>query len=139
MSDHVHGPECAHNQTQGTPVKLGAVGGKEPCPCGSGKRYKHCCYRPASARENRAEMIDVARVESPPAVEASSEEIAAAPGRPSAGTGSKSDDPGPKVNAPDPRGRVTPKGPVIARSAAIPPRKPPQGANKALSRRSGHR
>ena len=28
----------------GTIVKGKKVGRNEPCPCGSGKKYKHCCY-----------------------------------------------------------------------------------------------
>ncbi len=28
------------------PVKVGKkVGRNDPCPCGSGKKYKHCCGR----------------------------------------------------------------------------------------------
>ena len=29
----------------GTVVKEKKVGRNEPCPCGSGKKYKHCCGR----------------------------------------------------------------------------------------------
>ncbi len=27
--------------------RLGRVGRNEPCPCGSGKKFKHCCLRKA--------------------------------------------------------------------------------------------
>ena len=29
----------------GTVVKVPKIGRNEPCPCGSGKKYKHCCGR----------------------------------------------------------------------------------------------
>mgnify|MGYP000010509993 CR=1 FL=1 len=31
---------------------MGAVGRNDPCPCGSGKKYKQCCLR----KEREAEM-----------------------------------------------------------------------------------
>ncbi|MBQ1236828.1 MAG: SEC-C domain-containing protein, partial [Oscillospiraceae bacterium] len=27
------------------PVRVKKVGRNDPCPCGSGKKYKHCCGR----------------------------------------------------------------------------------------------
>ncbi|NUQ01453.1 MAG: SEC-C domain-containing protein, partial [Armatimonadetes bacterium] len=27
-----------------------APGRNDPCPCGSGRKYKHCCGRPAAGR-----------------------------------------------------------------------------------------
>ena len=33
------------NSSRGPIVKTGVVGRNEPCPCGSGKKYKHCCGR----------------------------------------------------------------------------------------------
>ena len=46
---HVHGPHCNHDHhhhfapvTQ--VVRAGPkIGRNEPCPCGSGKKYKKCC------------------------------------------------------------------------------------------------
>ena len=32
------------SKAAGTIVKGRKVGRNEPCPCGSGKKYKHCCY-----------------------------------------------------------------------------------------------
>jgi preprotein translocase subunit SecA len=29
------------------PVKVKKIGRNDPCPCGSGKKYKHCCGRDA--------------------------------------------------------------------------------------------
>ncbi|MDW5376487.1 SEC-C metal-binding domain-containing protein [Halomonas sp. HP20-15] len=39
---HVHGPHCNHGPQ--TPVRnaLKALGRNDPCPCGSGKKYKKC-------------------------------------------------------------------------------------------------
>ena len=31
-------------ELKGTPVTATKVGRNEPCPCGSGKKYKRCCY-----------------------------------------------------------------------------------------------
>ena len=32
-------------KTSGTVVKGKKIGRNDPCPCGSGKKYKHCCGR----------------------------------------------------------------------------------------------
>ena len=32
------------------------VGRNEPCPCGSGKKYKHCCYAKDSAMRAATEI-----------------------------------------------------------------------------------
>ncbi len=119
MTDHVHGPDCA--QGHGAPVKLGAVGGKEPCPCGSGKKYKHCCYRKD--------------VEEGAAVATSA---IAAPVTEAKADAAESDTEAGAEAAPD-REHGKPKAPTIARGTVMPPRKPPLGASKALNRRSGHR
>ncbi|WP_106477004.1 SEC-C metal-binding domain-containing protein [Phytohalomonas tamaricis] len=39
---HVHGPHCNHGPQ--TPVRnnLKDVGRNDPCPCGSGKKFKKC-------------------------------------------------------------------------------------------------
>ncbi|GAA5171553.1 SEC-C metal-binding domain-containing protein [Modicisalibacter zincidurans] len=39
---HVHGPHCNHGPQ--TPVRnaLKTLGRNDPCPCGSGKKYKKC-------------------------------------------------------------------------------------------------
>ncbi|MEM9290067.1 MAG: SEC-C metal-binding domain-containing protein [Acidobacteriota bacterium] len=29
-----------------------AIGRNDPCPCGSGKKYKHCCLYPDGAKED---------------------------------------------------------------------------------------
>jgi preprotein translocase subunit SecA len=39
-------PKEGDAQTKKKPVrKAKEVGRNEPCPCGSGKKYKHCCGR----------------------------------------------------------------------------------------------
>ncbi len=111
MSEHVHGPDCDHGH--GTPVKLGTVGGKEPCPCGSGKKYKHCCYPKDAAK-------------APPA--------AATPARPEAKAADEEAE-----AAPPEREHGRPKAPTIGKGPIRPPSRPPLGAAKALNRRSGHR
>ncbi len=46
---HVHGPDCnhGHHHHHGPVeqfVRSGPkVGRNDPCPCGSGKKYKKCC------------------------------------------------------------------------------------------------
>ena len=30
-------------ETKKQPVRKNKVGPNDPCPCGSGKKYKHCC------------------------------------------------------------------------------------------------
>jgi len=42
--EHVHGPGCAHGHSP-EPYRRETprVGRNEPCPCGSGKKYKKCC------------------------------------------------------------------------------------------------
>ena len=38
--------EKADSQRQTEPVRKGKkIGRNDPCPCGSGKKYKHCCGR----------------------------------------------------------------------------------------------
>ncbi|MGC8717052.1 MAG: SEC-C metal-binding domain-containing protein, partial [bacterium] len=34
-------------ETKKTPVKVKKIGRNDPCPCGSGKKYKNCCGRDA--------------------------------------------------------------------------------------------
>jgi hypothetical protein len=43
--EHVHGPECDHDHEHVEPVPPSAVkaGRNDPCPCGSGKKFKKCC------------------------------------------------------------------------------------------------
>lgn len=36
------------NNTQKKPMKVKKIGRNDPCPCGSGKKYKYCCGRDAS-------------------------------------------------------------------------------------------
>ena len=36
------------------------VGRNEPCPCGSGKKYKHCCYAKDSVKHEAPEPEEVA-------------------------------------------------------------------------------
>jgi len=39
------------HQQGGAPTDMkqpGAVGRNQPCPCGSGKKYKHCCGKNAT-------------------------------------------------------------------------------------------
>ncbi|MCK4231873.1 SEC-C domain-containing protein [candidate division WOR-3 bacterium] len=38
-------PEAGQSQGRQKPVKVKKkVGRNDPCPCGSGKKYKKCCY-----------------------------------------------------------------------------------------------
>lgn len=42
--EHVHGPDCNHDHHKQMPIRNEKkVGRNEPCPCGSGKKYKKCC------------------------------------------------------------------------------------------------
>lgn len=119
MSDHVHGPDCAHGH--GVPVKLGAVGGKEPCPCGSGKKYKHCCYtKDAAAAAAAAAAAPATIPETPAAADGESAEKDEA------------------EEAPEAKVMGKPKAPVIARGPVMAPRTPPHGS-AAKAKRSGHR
>ncbi len=34
------------------------VGRNDPCPCGSGKKYKHCCYAKDSVKKPAEEIAD---------------------------------------------------------------------------------
>ena len=36
------------------------VGRNDPCPCGSGKKYKHCCYAKDSIKHEAPEPEEVA-------------------------------------------------------------------------------
>ena len=41
-----------HQSAPQTPVKVGKkIGRNDPCPCGSGKKYKNCCGRNTGAGE----------------------------------------------------------------------------------------
>ena len=37
--------ETVHVEAQQFKKKVGKIGRNEPCPCGSGKKYKKCCGR----------------------------------------------------------------------------------------------
>ena len=41
--DHLNGVVCMDRKRETTIVKDKKVGRNEPCPCGSGKKYKKCC------------------------------------------------------------------------------------------------
>jgi preprotein translocase subunit SecA len=41
--DHLNGVICMDRKRDTTIVKDRKVGRNEPCPCGSGKKYKKCC------------------------------------------------------------------------------------------------
>ena len=41
--DHLNGVVCMDRKRETTIVKDRKVGRNEPCPCGSGKKYKKCC------------------------------------------------------------------------------------------------
>ena len=41
--DHLNGVVCMDRKRETTIVKDTKVGRNEPCPCGSGKKYKKCC------------------------------------------------------------------------------------------------
>ena len=41
--DHLNGVVCMDRKVNTTIVKDKKVGRNEPCPCGSGKKYKRCC------------------------------------------------------------------------------------------------
>ncbi len=36
------------------------VGRNDPCPCGSGKKYKHCCYAKDTVKQEEPEETTVA-------------------------------------------------------------------------------
>ncbi|ARS54461.1 SEC-C metal-binding domain-containing protein [Kushneria konosiri] len=40
--DHVHGPNCNHGVQKPARNALKDVGRNDPCPCGSGKKFKKC-------------------------------------------------------------------------------------------------
>ncbi|MEM8728038.1 MAG: SEC-C metal-binding domain-containing protein [Chlamydiota bacterium] len=40
------------------------VGRNEPCPCGSGKKYKKCCLQKSSAKRHCFNVIDPSSVQS---------------------------------------------------------------------------
>ena len=42
---HVHGPHCNHHHQEPVRNPLKEVGRNDPCPCGSGNKYKKCCGR----------------------------------------------------------------------------------------------
>ena len=42
--DHLNGITCIDKEYKREPLKVGPkIGRNEPCPCGSGKKYKKCC------------------------------------------------------------------------------------------------
>lgn len=44
---HQHGPHCRHGvEPAREPVRSTKIGRNEPCPCGSGRKYKKCCGQP---------------------------------------------------------------------------------------------
>ena len=43
--DHLNGVICMDRKRDTTIVKDRKVGRNEPCPCGSGKKYKKCCLK----------------------------------------------------------------------------------------------
>jgi len=44
---HQHGPHCNHGvEPAREPARSTKIGRNEPCPCGSGKKYKKCCGQP---------------------------------------------------------------------------------------------
>lgn len=42
---HVHDDNCGHSHATHEPYVRdgGKIGRNDPCPCGSGKKYKKCC------------------------------------------------------------------------------------------------
>jgi hypothetical protein len=41
--EHVHDENCGHDHAPAPPPPAKEVGRNDPCPCGSGKKYKKCC------------------------------------------------------------------------------------------------
>ena len=41
--DHVHDEHCGHHHHHAPYVADEKIGRNDPCPCGSGKKYKKCC------------------------------------------------------------------------------------------------
>lgn len=41
--EHVHGENCDHDHHPQEPRRVVKIGRNEPCPCGSGRKYKQCC------------------------------------------------------------------------------------------------
>ena len=39
---HVHGPHCNHSHHEPVRNPLKEVGRNDPCPCGSGSKFKKC-------------------------------------------------------------------------------------------------
>lgn len=39
------------------------VGRNDPCPCGSGKKYKHCCYAKDSVKQEADPEVEVESAE----------------------------------------------------------------------------
>jgi len=42
-SVHVHGEACEHHHHHPPQRFVTKIGRNEPCPCGSGRKYKKCC------------------------------------------------------------------------------------------------
>lgn len=40
--DHVHGPHCNHGSQSPVRNALKDIGRNDPCPCGSGRKFKKC-------------------------------------------------------------------------------------------------
>ena len=43
--DHLNGLTIMDRENKPQPIMSEKVGRNEPCPCGSGKKYKKCCMR----------------------------------------------------------------------------------------------
>jgi len=42
-------PENVHNNAQARPAAVPKIGRNAPCPCGSGRKFKHCCLGKTAA------------------------------------------------------------------------------------------
>jgi tetratricopeptide (TPR) repeat protein len=43
LADNLHGRPVTAIETSQAPLRVAKVGRNAPCPCGSGRKYKHCC------------------------------------------------------------------------------------------------
>jgi len=46
---------------------MAKIGRNQPCPCGSGKKYKRCCYRQDNLQETQAPLSNVSKDDKKPA------------------------------------------------------------------------
>ena len=50
LTEGFSGGKMPEKKASSTPVKSQKVGRNDPCPCGSGEKYKKCCGAPSGAK-----------------------------------------------------------------------------------------